>query len=68
MVSLVQAQTVQQLEVKGWSTVEPSHRRARRGGPVMMTRMSDGRELYNFVMPNGKRSAEPPTAAQIRDW
>jgi hypothetical protein len=67
MVSLMQAQTVQQLEAEGWSIVEPLHRRAT-GGRVMMTRMSDGRTIYIFVMPNGERSAQSPTAAQIRDW
>jgi hypothetical protein len=67
MVSLMQAQTVQQLQVEGWSIVEPSHRRAA-GGPVMMTRKSEGRTIYVFVMPNGERSAQSPTAAQIRDW
>jgi hypothetical protein len=67
MVSLMQAQTVQQLEAEGWSIVEPSHRPAT-GGPVMMTRMSDGRRIYIFVMPNGERGAQSPTAAQIRDW
>ena len=38
------------------------------GGSVMMMRMLDGNVIHTLVMPNGERSAQPPTAAQIRDW
>jgi hypothetical protein len=67
MVSLVQAQAVQKLEAEGWMIVEPTGKAAT-GGPVMMRRTSDGHEIHTLVMPNGERSAQPPTAAQIRDW
>ena len=67
MVSLVQAQAVQKLEAEGWAIVEPTDRRAI-GGPVMMKHMLDGHVIHALVMPNGERSAQPPTAAQIRDW
>jgi hypothetical protein len=67
MVSLVQAQAVQKLEAEGWVIVEPSGKRAI-GGPVMMMRMLDGHVIHILVMPNGERSAQPPTAEQIRDW
>jgi hypothetical protein len=67
MVSLVQAQAVQKLETEGWAIVEPTDKRAI-GGPVMMKRMLDGHVIHTLVMPNGERSTQPPTAAQIRDW
>ncbi len=67
MVSLAQAQAVQKLEAEGWVIVERSSKRAL-GGPVMMKRQSDGAVIHILVMPNGERSAQPPTAAQIRDW
>jgi hypothetical protein len=67
MVSLVQAQAVRKLEAAGWVIVEPSNKCAT-GGPVMMMRMFDGYVNHILVMPNGERSAQPPTAAQIRDW
>jgi hypothetical protein len=67
MVSLAQAQAVQKLEAEGWVIVEPSDKRAL-GGPVMMMRMLDGQLVHILVMPNGERSQQPPTAAQIRDW
>ena len=67
MVSLAQAQAVQKLEAEGWMIVEPSNKRAM-GGPVMMRRWLDGDVVHILVMPNGERSAQPPTAAHIRDW
>jgi len=67
MVSLVQAQAVQKLKAEGWVIVEPTGKRAI-GGSVMMMRMLDGNVIHTLVMPNGERSAQPPTAAQIRDW
>jgi len=67
MVSLVQTQAVQKLQAEGWAIVEPTDKRGM-GGPVMMMRMSDGHVIHTLVMPNGERSAQPPTAAQIRDW
>ena len=67
MVSLVQAQAVRRLEAAGWVIVEPSNKYAT-GGPVMMMRTFDGDVSHILVMPNGERSAQPPTAAQIRDW
>jgi hypothetical protein len=67
MVSLAQAQAVQKLEAEGWMIVEPSNKRAM-GGPVMMRRRLDGDVVNILVMPNGERSAQPPTDAQIRDW
>jgi hypothetical protein len=67
MVSLSQAQAVQKLEAEGWRIVEPSSKQAK-GGPIMMKRRSDGDVNHILVMPNGERSAQPPTAAQIRDW
>jgi hypothetical protein len=67
MVSLLQAQAVQKLEVEGWVIVEPSDKHAV-GGPVMMMRILDAHVIHIFVMPNGERSPQPPTAAQIRDW
>ena len=65
MVSLAQAQAVQQLEAEGWMTVEPSSKQAK-GGPILMKRQSGGDLIHILVMPNGERSS--PTAAQIRDW
>ena len=67
MVSLVQAQAVQKLKAEGWVIVEPTGKRGI-GGPAMMMRMLDGHVIHTLVMPNGERSAQPPTAAQIRDW
>ena len=67
MVSLAQAQAVQKLEADGWTIVEPSHKQPT-GGPAMMKRQSDGDVVHILVMPNGERSAQPPSAAQIRDW
>jgi hypothetical protein len=67
MVSLVQAKAVQKLEAEGWVIVEPTDKRAI-GGSVMMMRMLDGHVIHTLVMPNGERRAQPPTAAQIRDW
>jgi hypothetical protein len=67
MVSLAQAQAVQKFEAEGWTIVEPSKRRGE-GGPVLMMRHQDGNLVHIFVMPNGERSAQPPTDAQIRDW
>jgi hypothetical protein len=37
-----------------------------KGGPMMMKRRSDGDVMPNLVTPNGERSAQPPTPAQIR--
>ncbi len=34
----------------------------------MMKRIVDGNVSHILVMPNGERSAQPPDAAQIRDW
>jgi len=34
----------------------------------MMRRWLDGDVVHILVMPNGERSAQPPTDAQIRDW
>jgi hypothetical protein len=67
MVSLAQAQAVQKLEALGWMIVEPSNKRAK-GGPVMMMRRLEGDAVHILVMPNGERSAQAPTDAQIRDW
>jgi len=67
MVSLAQAQAVQKLEAEGWVIVEPTGKRGT-GGPVMMMRTLDGHVIHALVMPNGERSAQPPTAAQIREW
>jgi len=67
MVSLAQAQAAQKLEAEGWTIVEPSKKRAI-GGLVMMMRRVDNDLVHIFVMPNGERSAQPPTDAQIRDW
>jgi hypothetical protein len=67
MVSLAQAQAVQKLEANGWVVVEPTGKRAI-GGPVMMTRMVGDHVIHTLIMPNGERSGQPPTAAQIRDW
>lgn len=68
MVSLLQAQVVQKLEAEGWVIVEPSGKKRAMGGPIMMMRMLDGHVTHILVMPNGERSAQPPTVAQIRDW
>jgi hypothetical protein len=67
MVSLAQAQAVQKLEAEGWMMVEPSNKRAK-GGRVMMMRRLEGDAVHILVMPNGERSAQAPTDAQIRDW
>lgn len=67
MVSLAQAEAVQKLEAAGWLIVEPSIKRAI-GGPVMMKRALNGDVSHILVMPNGERSAQLPTAAQIQDW
>jgi hypothetical protein len=34
----------------------------------MMMRRLEGDAVHILVMPNGERSAQPPTNAQIRDW
>jgi hypothetical protein len=67
MVSLSQAQTVQALKAEGWRIVEPKSVRAK-GGSVMMKRQLDGDVSHILIMPNGERSAQRPTAAQIREW
>jgi hypothetical protein len=67
MVSLAQAEAVRKLEAAGWLIVEPSNKCAT-GGPVMMKRTFNGNVSHILVMPNGERSAQLPTAAQIRDW
>jgi hypothetical protein len=67
MVSLAQAQGVQKLAAEGWMIVEPSNKRPT-GGPAMMRRRQDGDVVHILVMPNGERSAQPPTDGQIRDW
>jgi hypothetical protein len=67
MVSLAQAQAVQKFEAEGWRIVQPSRKRAK-GGPVMMKRQSDDEASHILIMPNGERSGQPPTPAQIRDW
>jgi hypothetical protein len=68
MVSLAQAQAVQKFEAEGWRIVQRSHKQAK-GGPVMMKRQSDDDEVSHIlIMPNGERSGQPPTPAQIRDW
>ena len=67
MVSLAQAEAVQKLEAAGWLIVEPSNKRAI-GGAVMMKRVLNGDVSHILVMPNGERSAQLPTAAQIQDW
>jgi hypothetical protein len=67
MVSLVQAQAVQKLQAEGWAIVEPTDKHSK-GGLVMMTRTSDGHADHVLVMPNGERSPQRPTTAQIRDW
>jgi hypothetical protein len=67
MTSLMQAQAVQQLEKDGWSIVEPTGTSSK-GGPVMMSRTVDGDVRHTFVMPDGTRRADPPTAAEIREW
>jgi hypothetical protein len=67
MVSLAQGQTVHKLEAEGWAVVESSRKQAQ-GGPVMMMRQVNSDVAYILVMPNGERSAQPPTPEQIRDW
>jgi hypothetical protein len=67
MVSLAQAKAVQDLEADGWVIVEPSNEHAA-GGRVMMTSTIGGHARYILVMPNGQRSAQPPTASEIQDW
>ena len=67
MVSLSQADAVRKFEDAGWAIVEPTNKRAT-GGSVMMKRTIDGNVSHILVMPNGERSAQPPDAAQIRDW
>jgi hypothetical protein len=34
----------------------------------MMTRKIGGHARYILVMPDGQRSAQPPTASEIQDW
>ena len=67
MVSLAQAQVVQKFEAEGWRIVQPSRKQVK-GGPVMMKRESDDDVSHILIMPNGERSGQPPTPAQIRDW
>jgi hypothetical protein len=67
MTSLMQAQAVQQLEKNGWSIVEPTGT-GNKGGAVMMSRTVDGEVRHTFVMPDGTRPADAPTAAEIREW
>jgi len=66
MVSLAQAQAVQKFEAEGW-IVQPSRKQAK-GGPVMMKRQTDADVSHILIMPDGERSGQPPTPAQIRDW
>ena len=67
MVSLAQAEAVRELEAEGWAIVEPSNRHAA-GGRVMLSRTIDGQVRHMLLMPNGQRSAQPPTAQEILDW
>ena len=67
MVSLAQAQAVQKLEAEGWTIIEPTNT-GTKDARVMMKRRAGGDVVHILVMPNGERSAQPPTDAQIRAW
>lgn len=67
MVSLAQAQAVQKLEAEGWTIIEPTNT-GTKDARVMMKRRTDGDVVHILVMPNGERTAQPPTDAQIRAW
>jgi hypothetical protein len=67
MVSLAQAQAVQKLEAEGWTIIEPTGN-GTKDARVMMTRRAGGDVVHILVMPNGERSAQPPTDEQIRAW